>query len=310
MKLNILLGGLNNPQPAVRVDIVRVLGMLDEIRALDSLRQRYQTETDPAVKSAIAWAGKRLFEAQQAGYSTIDELFRHFGIEREIENTPDAAEAEMMKKLQDNMDSDLRRMQERGNSRRIGMAVAAGLGGSLLGGTTVGMSAAMGAMMPGAGAASSGLDGRPQIGSQRTPATAPSGADISVWVRRLREDVSPGKREQAAIELAQLNNPAALPYLAAAFVSDPDPKVRQAAQRFGKNLYWSAIYWEMEQDGSLAEEMAKRAQAMGKNIPKAPGISSPGTTTAAPGSTSGAQEDVTDILRKAQAARSKRQKKL
>jgi len=313
MRLEALLSGLENPQPTVRLDVVRVLGMLDETRSLDTLRARYQNEPDPVVRNAISWAGKRLFQAQQAGYSTIDELCRHFGIDREVENMPDAAEQELMQKMQNSLDRDLRDMQGRAGRRRVGMAIAAGLGGSLVGGTTVGMSAMAGALMPGAGTAS-GPDGRPQIGTNRTPATAPTNVDIDVWVRRLREGASPDMREQAAIQLAELNNPKALPHLAAAFVGDTSPKVRQAAQRFGKILYWSTVYWEMEQDGSMAEEMERRAAAIGKEIKLTKSTPPSESPTAPDGDQKAAPPpsqdvDVSDILRKAKRGRARRKSK-
>ncbi|MBN1202454.1 MAG: HEAT repeat domain-containing protein [Anaerolineae bacterium] len=317
MRLEVLLGGLKNPQPAVRLDVVRVLGMLDETRALDALRQQYQAETEAGVRSALAWAGKRLYEAKQAGYATIDELCRYFGVDREVENTPDADEAELIQKLQDGLDVELRQMKQRAQKRQIGMAMAASLGAGMVGGSLVGMSAAVGAMSPGAGVASSNIGDRPQIGVKRTPATAPSTADISVWLRRLREGATPAMREQAAIELAQLNNPAALPHLAAVFVSDQSPKVRQAAQRFGKVLYWGAIYWEMEQDGSLEREMIRRGQALGKNIAKPGAQSAPGTLNASSSTPQGqpqtpassSDEDVAAILRQAQQKRAARRRK-
>lgn len=317
MRLEVLLNGLDSPQPEVRLDVARVLGMLDETRALDKLRERYAVETEPAVKEAIAWAGKRLYQAQQAGYSTVDELFRYFGVDREIENMPDATEAEMMKKLQDNLDRDLLSMQQRAAKRKAGLTAAATIGGMMMGGGAVGMMALTGAMQPGAEAASSGMGDRPQIGTRRAPATAPSNAPIDVWAKRLREAPMPEAREQAALELAQLNNPKALPYLAAAFVGDSSPKVQQAAQRHGKILYWGMVYWDMEQDGSLAEEMARRAAAIGKTI-KTPGTAAgdalpPGPATAVPPKPSPAAEpppvDVAEILRKAKEGREARKRK-
>ncbi|HVO71657.1 MAG TPA: HEAT repeat domain-containing protein [Aggregatilineaceae bacterium] len=319
MRLEVLLGGLENPEASVRLDVVRVLGMLDETLALDRLRERYHAETDPAVKEAIAWAGKRLYQAQQAGYSTVDEIFRYFGVDREIENMPDATEAEMMKKLQDHLDRDLLNMQQRAAKRKAGMAAAAALGGMMMGGTSMGMMALSGAMQPGAEAASSSMDVRPQIGTKRAPATAPSNASIDVWAKRLRDAAMPEMREQAALELSQLNNPKALPFLAAAFVGDSAPKVRQAAQRHGKVLYWSTVYWEMEQDGSLVQEMARRAAEVGKTI-TAPGAAAsdapptPGpTAAAAPSQPSPGTEpppvDVADILRKAKEGREARKRK-
>jgi hypothetical protein len=320
MKLEVLIGGLNNPQPAVRLDVVRVLGMVDETRALPVLRQQYESETDPTVRSAMAWAGKRLYEVQQAGYSTIDELCRHFGIDREIENMPSANEAEMMQRMQNQFERDMAQRQMRANVKQAGMAAAAGLGVSMMAGATAGMGAMLGGMGAGAGLASSNLgdSGRPQIGTQRSPATAPSSADISVWVRRLREGASAGQREQAAIELAQINNPAALPHLAAAFVGDSSPQVQQAAQRFGKILYWSAIYWAMEQDGSMAKEMERRAAALGKTVRLTNDTTTPppdSSATASPSGPAPAQPsseppvDVSDILRKAQQGRAERKRK-
>jgi hypothetical protein len=321
MKLDVLLGGLENPEPAIRLDVVRVLGMLDETRALDALRRRYPVESEPVVRSAIAWAGKRLYQAQQAEYSTINELFRFFNIDKEIENTPEADEQELMEKMADGLHQDLLQMQERGYKKKVGLALAAGLGGMVAGGVGTGLTILAGGMAAGAEHISSGMEGRAQIGTTRTPPTAPSNTDISVWVRRLREGATPEQREQAAIQLSELNNPKALPHLAAAFISDTAPKVCHTAQRFGKILYWRMVYWEMEQNGTLAEEMVRRAAAMGKKIkpPKFDPASMP--LPPAPTSVPGAfadpasqaadepQVDVGEILRKAKEARKERKRK-
>jgi hypothetical protein len=144
---------------------------------------------------------------------------------------------------------------------------------------------------------------------------APTSADVSVWVRRLREVASASAREQAAIELAQLNNPAALPHLAAAFLGDTSPKVREAAERHGKLLYWNAIYWDMEQDGSMAAEIARRAAAMGKPQTPATALPDSGTpdSSGSPASHPPAPEpppvDVGEILRKANEGRAARRRK-
>ncbi|NDJ77670.1 MAG: HEAT repeat domain-containing protein [Chloroflexi bacterium] len=323
MKLEVLLGGLNNAEPAVRLDVVRVLGMLDETRALEALRERYQKETDPNVRNAIAWAGKRLFEARQAGYSTIDEIFRHFNVDKEIEHVPNPDEIELMRKMQDSLDADLLRMKSRATKRQAGLAVAAGMAGGMIGGSTMALSAMSGALAAGADVASSAVGAhRPQIGTTRAPATIPSNSDISIWLKRLRTGKTAQQREQAAIELGQLNNPAALPHLAAVFVGDSSPQVRQVAQRFGKQLYWGAIYWDMEQSGELQKEMERRAAALGKQLSSQPqaGPAAGAAPTAQPGSagadasagTSDQAEsgpsDVSDILRKAEAARKRRKR--
>jgi hypothetical protein len=311
MRLEVLLSGLENPQTAVRLDVVRVLGMLDETRALDNLRERYPVETDADVRNAIGWAGKRLYQAQQAGYSTLSEVFRHFGVDREIENRPDETEAKMMQQLQNNFDRDLRQMQGQAMRRKVGIAAVAALGGAALGGTSVGAMAFAGAMQPGADTASSGLGSREQMGARRAPATAPSSTPVDIWVKRLRETPSAELREQAALELAQLNNPKALPFLAAAFVTDAAPQVRQAAQKYGKVLYWTMVYWEMEQDGSLAQEIEQRAANLHKSkapaTDAAPGASAPAADAAQPPKP--AEVDVTEILRKAQQARAERKRK-
>ncbi len=320
MKLEMLLNGLENPHPAVRLDVVRVLGMLDETRALKRLRELYPKETDPSVRQAMAWAGTRLYEAEKAGYATLDALFEYFGVNREIEHMPDASEAELLRRLQDGFERDMLDFQARMNRRKLGMAAAAGLGGTLIGGAALGVVMMAGALRPGAETASASLGGeRPQIGARRAPAMAPSDVDIQIWLRRLREGASTEQREQACIELAQLNNPRALPHLAAAFVGDSSPKVRQAAQRFGKILYWNGIYWDLEQSGALAREMALRANAIGKSFDAEQGE---GDSTAMPGTIqqqdarqgpSPAAEpspvDVGEILRKAQQARANRKRK-
>lgn len=322
MKLEVLLGGLNNPQPAVRLDVVRVLGMLDETRALPHLRARYQQEDDPQVRNAITWAGKRLYQAQQAGYATLDELFRYFRIDREIETAPDMKEEEVLRRMQDQFDTDLRDMQTRAHRKKLGMALAAGLGGAAAGLGAAGM--ALDAMKPGAGNAASNLGGPDRV-VKRTPATAPANANIDVWLKRMQTAAKPEQREAAIIELQQLNNPRALPFMAVVFLNDESPKVRQAAQRYGKILYWSAIYWAMEQDGTLRAEMERRASALGKTLkmrgadaPPAP--AEPGATDAAvgPGQTpqrpitppqsSEEQVDIAEILRKAEEGRKRRKR--
>ncbi|MBN1562272.1 MAG: HEAT repeat domain-containing protein [Anaerolineae bacterium] len=310
MKLSVLLGGLHNPNPATRLDVVRVLGMLDETRALEPLRECYPNETDDSVRQAIAWAGKRLFQAYQAGYSTVDEIFQYFGIDREIENTPDEDEARLMQQMDYSLQRDLVDMREKGARGKVGWAIGVG--------AVAGVGAGLHAMMmQGAESASSAMADRPRIGTTRTPATAPTDADISIWLRRLHESDQEGTREQAIIQLTELNNPRALPHLAATFINDPSPQIRQAAQRFGKILYWRAVYWTMEQDGSMAAEIQRRATALGKKI-KADKTGTTPDTIPQLGAGPGAQPptpsgspavDVADILMKAKEGRAKRKSK-
>lgn len=304
MKLDDLLGGLISSHTETRLDVVRVLGMLDETQALPRLREQYAVEHDAHVREAIAWAGKRLYQAQQAGYSTLDEIFRYFRIDAEIETSSDETEDELLRQMQDRFDSDLRDMQRRAVRRKIGTALAAGLAGSAAGIGPLGT--ALHAMMPGADAAGGNLGG-PNLSVKRTPATAPTDAPIDVWLKRLQSAPTPEQREQAVIELQQLNNPRALPALARVFVTDESPKVRQAAQQHGKILYWRAVYWAMTQDGSLAREMQRRAEALGKTLPRTV-KDAPATSDAQAPSPNDQQVDVGDILRKAEEARKKRKR--
>ncbi len=302
MNLETLLNALNHPRPEVRISTARLLGMLEETRALGAVGQQYRAETDPAVREALAWAGQRLHAAHQAGYSTLNEIFRHFGIDREIANREDPTEAELMKKMQDNLDMELMKMRGDAATKKAGLTTAVAIGGALAGLPVGGMINA--AMQPGAEWAESNMGvSRPQIGMQRVPAAAPGTADISVWVRRLRELPDPEQRARAAGELATLNNPAALPILAAAFVADRAPQVQQAAQRAGKLIYWNAVYWQMERDGSLAQEMARRAEALGKTAASPQPDAPPAQPTPPP------PQDINAILRQAEAARARRGKK-
>ncbi len=294
-----------------------MLGMLDETRALEPLRERYHQETDENVREAIAWAGKRLFQARQAGYSTIDEIFQFFGIIKEIENTPDEEEAKLMQQMERTLQHDLLSIREKGARGKVGWAIGVG--------AVAGIGAGLGAMMSvGAESASSSMENRPHIGTTRTPATAPTDSDITIWLRRLQESDQEAMREQAILQLAELNNPRALPHLAVAFINDPSPQIRQAAQRYGKILYWRATYWAMEHDGSLAEEMERRAAALGKKIKSekptpaqgtptpqigtGPGAA-PSASTPRPGSAPAEEVDVSDILLKAKQGRARRQSK-
>ncbi|WP_119072157.1 HEAT repeat domain-containing protein [Aggregatilinea lenta] len=300
MRLNTLIASLAHPTPSVRLDVVRVLGMVEETRALDALRAQLATEADPDIRAAIQWAGQRLYSAQQAGYSTIDALFEHFNINREIEHAPDEAEAELLRKMDSMFDKDLQRMKEQAAKRRAGTALAAGLGGMMAGGALTGMGMMSASLAAGADVAGSNLSVGGMGSVRRVPPTAPATTDIAIRVRRLREDTKASNRTLTATELAQINNPQALPALAAAYLLDPVPEVRQAAERFGKILYWSMFYWEMEQSGEIAAEMKRRREALGSRTQQAPNTPPPPSPATS--------EDAAEILRRAQENRAKRKK--
>ncbi|NWG15242.1 MAG: HEAT repeat domain-containing protein, partial [Chloroflexi bacterium] len=258
MNLEDLLNGLKADDASARLQAARIIGLLDETLALDALAARYRVETAAEVKAAIAWAGKRVQAARQAGYTTLDAIFKHFHIEYEIENQEDKREADLLRKMQTDLDMQL--LRER-SGRAGNIALGAAIGGVLMGpqGMLIG---AMSGLTPGADALSSGLEERPQIGKRRVLPTRPGDGDIRLIVRRLLDDPNPDKRRSAALDLGSIsNNPAALPYLAQAFVEDAVQVVREAAGRAGKLIYWNVIYWEMEQSGEMAREIERRAAA-------------------------------------------------
>lgn len=308
MNLQTLLADLTGPDAAIRLQTARIIGMLDETAALEALAAQYRAETVGEVKASLAWAGKRVQAARQAGYTTLDALFHHFHIDYELQVEQDKKEADLLKQMQH--EADMQLLRER-SGKAGDMALGMAIGGALLG--TQGMvMGAMTALTPGAEVLSSGLDDRPQIGKQRIPPTRPGDSDIRMILRRLQDDPDPDRRRKAAIDLGSMsNNPAALPYLAQAFVEDVNTAVREAAQRSGKLIYWNAIYWEMEQSGALAQELERRKS------PVPPTTSHPAIrriqtqeTPAAPSAPEPPpQISLADILRKAEEKRDQRKNK-
>ena len=300
MNLQLLLTNLASNDPATRLSAVRILGLVEEINALPAIRQRFAAETDPEVKKALDWAGRRLFAAHQAGYSTLNEIFRHFKIDAEIENAEDPTETQLMQRLQDGFESDLRKMQMGGSLRNTitGAAVGALVGGAA--------GAASGAMM-GAMAASSNMgEKRPEVGKQRIPPQVPAKTNFDIWLRRLRDTSTPANREKAVLEIVHLNNPAALPALAEAYIGATE-SLQNAILKAAKTLYWSAMYWELSQDGTVDQEMKRRLEAKGKATPATMPSQQSEANKRATQETS--KEELAQILARAQEAKEKRKKK-
>ncbi len=312
MNLELLKKGLNNPQPAVRLNVVRVIGMVEETRLLEPLRQRYQIETVPQVKDALEWAGKRLYKAHQSGYNVIDDLFEHFNLNREIANMQSETEAKMIEQMQQDLDRDVSIRSNKARHQTIGMAGAVTAGAIIAGGGLAASSIMAGALSAGPEAASSNLEPtKDQISSKRTPAPRPSNVDIMIFVKRLREHPDPRNRIAATVELGNLNNPTALPHLAVAFTSDSIHEVRQSAEKFGKILYLSAVYWQMTQDGSLEHEFQRRAETYMQE--RATNDSPEATTPTSPVNQTDElvqpkEENISVILQRAQAKRAAKKK--
>lgn len=310
MKLNTFLQDLRAPEPVTRARAARILGMLDEVDALDALAAQFKTESHPAVKAAIAWAGKRLQAAKHSGHTTLEAIIRHFHIDYEIEarraENPD--EAHILRQMQTRMDSDLIRQQgERLGSFAKGVAVNVALFG-MQGAVTSAMT-----VSPMADVLSSTLgEERPGIGKTRIPAARPSSTDIKMLVRRMQSDPDAERRAKAALDLAVLaNNPEALPYLAQAHFEDPAPQVQEAAARAAKWIYWNSVYWEMEQDGRMAAEIQRRAGKTPAETAKSAPVHNPDSPAAevlepeTPKSVGPVK--IANVLRKVEAVRHKHQ---
>ena len=258
MDLKALVEELSASEPERRLSAARLIGTLDETEAFDALASCYPSESEPLVKRMMSWAAKRLERARSAGYTTREAIFQHFKIDYEVQQQQEQAEASLVRRLQHSTEIQL--LRER-SGKAGDVALGAAIGGALMGVQGV-MMGAMTGLAPGAEVLSSGLETRPGIGTTRIMPTRPSTTDIRSLIHRLLNDADAERRRRVALDLGSvINNPAALPFLAQAFVHDPSPEVRQAAQRSAKLIYWNIIYWQMEDRGEIAAEIRRRSGA-------------------------------------------------
>ncbi|HVO43046.1 MAG TPA: HEAT repeat domain-containing protein [Aggregatilineales bacterium] len=291
MGIAVFVEGLKHPNPAARIEMLRVLAMVEEVEALPALRKMLPTETDAVVIEEIKRTGQVLWDAQQRGHSTDAGISVQFKLHLQKSQ----AEIEEEKKLASykaQLESQMIRDKKDSTLRTTGIALAAGVLGSVAGGSSVGIAAAMSTMSNVNVDLGSGPE-RPQIGSEAIPPQRPSDSDITIWVKRLKE-LDAQKRRTALIELRNLNNPAALPHLAASYSTDPDPTVRDEARRSGKHIYYNWLYWELTQ--AAAQTPSNAPASTGTPAASQPPSPPTPVTTSNP-------QDVADILAKAEAAR-------
>lgn len=239
-----LIRNLFNPEAAQRVEAARILGMVDEVEALPAMQKAFKSETDAHVKSTLQWAGKRLQAAHAIGYSTFDAIWHHFSIERELDalrhgKTPDEKYYSGLSGHELDMLYNQGRLENKLNN--------------LTGGIN--------RLIPGGKKTSGYLEPHLADGfkaGKRIMPPEPTQQDVRPHVQRLLRDADANVRRKAAITLADINNPAALPALARAFVADPAPGVGEAAQQSGKRLYWNLLYYEMDHDGTITHELQRR----------------------------------------------------
>jgi hypothetical protein len=301
--LDNLLSGVRQSEAIQRLNAVIVLGTVEEIEAIPTLVEVFKNEREPDVKQALAWAGKRLQAARQSGYSTLEAIFKQFRIDRALAAEEDERERRLMEQMK--FKAEMEHVQRQGDNLKESLASTA-ISTAMFGMT--GFMSSMGSASPsGANFISSNLDNDgPKHGAQRIMPTRPSDGDIRIYVRRLHEEKDSSKRVSAAQSLARLvNNPDALPDLAAAFIDDPSDVVKEAAQQAAKEIYWNAVYWEMEQDGRMKAEIERRGGKSGANVSaETPAQAAP--TPSLPPKPKPA--DIASILKKAEAQREKRKR--
>lgn len=101
----------------------------------------------------------------------------------------------------------------------------------------------------------------PSAAVNRIPARQPSAVDVRLWIDKLMHGENDKIQHNAALMLADLNNPAALPYLGWVFAHQTEQSpLAQTVQRVGKLLYWGVVYWQMTRDGTLQQEIDLRRQ--------------------------------------------------
>lgn len=292
--LQSLLEELRQPDARRRMRAAYVLGTVDEVAALDALTEAYRTEADEAAKEAILWAGRRLRALHAEGYTTLDAIIEQFHL---LDGMNDDAEQRIideykLRTQQDMIDQHGRNMA----ARKIGKALVQPMLFTAMDFLT---SPLQGRKL----AADVDTLGAPDFSQPRlrVQAVRPGDGDIRPQLAALKAATDSRERIDRILDLAQThNNPAALPHLAAIYaLGDDNDTVRNAAQRAAKVIYWNAVYWQMEQDGSMVAELARRVADAGKPQPQTGGANEAQASA----------NDIAEALRKAEEARQRRQRK-
>ncbi len=258
MVIDLLLDGLKNPTPAARIEMLRVLAMLEETRAVPTLRTLMTTEVDPAVLTVLKWAGSLIWRAQQGGYSTEVGMRQHFRVDL-MPTEEQKKEEELLERMQYQFDMEMIKAKQQAATRKIGQKVLMGALGAALSGPMMSANMLLNSATSGMNEPSSGLEARPAIGSQTIVPQRPTNHDISIWLRRLKESDA-DMRKKVLIELRSLNNPAALPNLGYHFALDPDDAIKQEAQRCGKSIYFNWVHWAQEDSKAAITAQASQSE--------------------------------------------------
>lgn len=277
MKTLELISRLYHKEAGIRRQATLVIGMVEETGALMALQQRAREETDDDIKRVIMWAGKRVQDAEKAGFLTVDAIFDFFKIDREIESGIDPEEAEFLR----------HQTNVAGSTSSGGMFKDIKLGSTM-----------------DADAIKTGRLGQRRIDKKsllRIPPIQPTDTDITRKVKQLMDGSDVKRQKNAALSLREINNPQSLPYIALVFYRNENPEIRDLIEKSGKVLYWSINYHDMESNGRLNLEIAKRRREKGVTHYTLP-------TPQQPEPPKPEQPSVTDILNQAQKSRKRRKK--
>ncbi len=86
-----LIHALHDPDPTRRIQMLQVVAMLEETRAIQTVHDLFKSDPDPQVRQTAKWAGSLLWQAQQRGYSTDSAVEAHFARQKQV--TSDRQEA-------------------------------------------------------------------------------------------------------------------------------------------------------------------------------------------------------------------------
>lgn len=294
-----LIENVSAPDPAFRLQAARILGFVEEVEGLGPIRNQFKGETETEVKSALEWAGKRIFQAKQNGFSTQAAVYDYFNVYAEVTFLTEKNSGRAIQQIEENM----RTKSTPSGGNMTTAAMAGFVMGGLIGATLTTHQARVRNALAQSQASLSGDDLDPDRRlSRRTKAIIPSETNPKPLGLRLLNDPDPRQRIAAASDLAMLNNPAALPYLAQAFLSDPDEEVQIAAEVHGKRLYWQLVYYQMEQDGTVQAYVDAKLKAAGIDPKKVEISADPKARQASP-------EEVAAILARAEAEKARKRRR-
>jgi len=230
---DLLIAALKNPSPAARVEILRILALVEEPQALPALRTLAGSETDPDVLNTLRWAGDLIARAARNGYNTEAAMSAYFRFDQKPAESQQK-EAELLQRMQHQLDMDMIQMRNQASTRRT-------LGRGLMFGA-LGLVTASPAIQSTLAGDVANSDAPLDTGTHPIVPQRPTDSNIGAWIKQLRTG-DPKTRRQAATELLGFNNPAALPHLGYCFALATEEPVRMEAQRVGKLLYFNWFYW-------------------------------------------------------------------